>query len=82
MRDELRIRGEEACILAAELSALTGESLEWAITAALRERFEREQARRDWQDRVMAITREIAMGLRDVPANDRDNRSGGRALAG
>jgi hypothetical protein len=82
MRNELRINGEEACVLAAELTALTGESLEWAVTAALRERFEREQARRDWQDRVMAITREIAIGLPEVPANDRDNRAGGRALAG
>jgi antitoxin VapB len=78
MRDELRIKSEEACILAAELMALTGESLEWAITAALRERFEREQARRDWHDRIMTITREIATGMRDRPANDR----GRRALAG
>lgn len=79
MRDELRIKGEEACILAAELTALTGESLEWAVTAALRERFEREQARRDWQDRIMVITREIASGGSARPANDRHSR---RALAG
>lgn len=78
MGDELRIKNEEACILAAELTGLTGESLEWAVIAALRERFEREQARRDWQDRIMRITREIATGMRDHPANDR----GRRALAG
>ena len=78
MRDELRIKSEEACILAAELSALTSESLEWAVAAALRERFERERARRDLQDRIMMITREIATGMCDRPANDR----GRRALAG
>ena len=82
MRDELRIKGEEACILAAELMALTGESLDCAVTAALRERFEREQARRAWHDRIMVITREIAMGGSSVAANDRTPRSDSRALAG
>lgn len=78
MREELRIKGEEACVLAAELMALTGESLDWVITNALRERIEREQARRAWHDRIMVITREIATGSQDMPANDRDRR----ALAG
>ena len=82
MREELRIEGEEACVLAAELVALTGESLEWAVTAALRERFEREQARKAWHDRIMVITREIAMGAGEVPANDRTAGTGSRALAG
>lgn len=78
MRDELRIKGEEACTLAAELMVLTGESLEWAVVTALRERFERERARRAWHDRIMVITREIATGMRDQTANDRQSR----ALAG
>ena len=81
MPDELRIEGEDACSLAAELVELTGESLHWAVMTALRERFERERARRDWQDRIMAITREIAIGLPAGPANDRTAYTG-RALAG
>lgn len=82
MSDELRIEGEDACTLATELVALTGESLHWAVVTALRERFERESARRDWQDRVMAITREIATSLRDPAANDRGQISVRRAAAG
>ena len=74
MLAELRIEGEDACSLASELVALTGESLQWAVLTALRERFEREQARREWQERVMAITREIALGLRDPAANDRGGK--------
>jgi hypothetical protein len=82
MSDALRIEGEDACTLATELVALTGESLEWAVVTALRERFERESARRDWQDRVMAITREIATSQRDPAANDRGQVSVRRAAAG
>jgi hypothetical protein len=82
MSDALRIEGEDACTLAAELVALTGESLEWVVLTALRERFDRERARRDWQDQVMAITRDIATSLRDPAANDRGSRSVRRAAAG
>lgn len=82
MREQLRIEGEDACNLAAELVELTGESLEWAIVTALRERFERERARRDWQDRIMTITREIATGLREPAANDAGAQYVGRAMAG
>ena len=82
MHEELRIEGEDACSLAADLVELTGESLQWAVVTALRERFERERARRDWQDRVMTITREIATGLREPAANDADGRYAGRAMAG
>jgi len=71
MSDALRIEGEDACSLAAELVSMTGESLEWVVLTALQERFERERARRAWQDRVMAITREVATSLRDPAANDR-----------
>ena len=82
MHDELRIEGEDVCSLAAELVELTGESLQWAVVTALRERFERERARRDWQDRVMTITREIATGLCEPAANDAGGRYGDRAMAG
>jgi hypothetical protein len=81
MHAELRIEGEDACSLATDLMELTGESLQWAVMTALRERFERERARRDWQDRIMAITREIAIGLPAGPANDQ-TACAGRALAG
>lgn len=81
MRAELRIEDEDACSLAAELVELTGESLEWAVVTALRERFEREQARRDRHDRIMAITRDVARGL---PASTASQQTAyaGRALAG
>lgn len=79
MQAEIRIEGEDACSLAADLMELTGESLQWAVLTALRERFERERARRDWQDRIMAITREIARSA--GPANDQVAYAG-RALAG
>jgi hypothetical protein len=61
---ELRIVDEEACMLAAELVELTGDSLQSAVIAALREGIERERARRQRHDRIMAITREIASGSR------------------
>jgi hypothetical protein len=79
---ELLIEGEEACTLASELASLTGESLEWVVVTALRERIEREVARRDWQDRIMAITREIATTMRDPAANDRGAVPVRRAAAG
>lgn len=65
MREEIRIEDEDACSLAAELVELTGESLEYIVRDALRERFERECARKAWQDQVMNITREIATSMRD-----------------
>jgi hypothetical protein len=61
---ELRIVDEEACKLAAELVELTGDSLRSAVVTALREGIERERARRQRYDRIMAITREIASGSR------------------
>ncbi|HEX3405564.1 MAG TPA: type II toxin-antitoxin system VapB family antitoxin [Acetobacteraceae bacterium] len=61
---ELRIADEEACKLAAELVELTGDSLQTAVLTALREEIERERARRMRYDRIMAITREIALGSR------------------
>ena len=65
MLEELRIEDEDACSLAAELVELTGESLEHIVVTALRERFEREQARKATQERIWAITREIATSMRE-----------------
>lgn len=62
MRTELRIEDEDACALAAELVALTGESLSFAVATALREQITRERNRKAQQDRIMAITRDIARG--------------------
>jgi hypothetical protein len=71
MSDALTIAGDDVRNLAAELVEMTGESLESVVETALRERFERVCARREWQDRIMVITREIAMGLCEPAANDR-----------
>ena len=64
MHTELLIRDEDACTLAAELVELTGESLRSAVVTALREQILRETARKQRQERIMAITREIAQGSR------------------
>jgi hypothetical protein len=64
MRTELLIEDEDACTLAAELVELTGESLRLAVVTALREQIARETARRARQERIMAITRDIALGSR------------------
>jgi hypothetical protein len=59
--DELVIEDTEACQLAAELVELTGDSLRLAIVPALREERDRALARRRRHERIMAITREIAL---------------------
>jgi hypothetical protein len=64
MPTELRIDDQDACTLAAELVALTGESLRSAVVTALREQIAREMARKARQERIMAITRDIARGSR------------------
>lgn len=71
MSDHLRIEDEDACSLATELAEMTGESLDFIIASALRARFEQEMARRAQQERIMVITREIAMGASELAANDR-----------
>ena len=63
MNTELRIVDEDACALAAELMALTGDSLSLVVSTALREQIAREMERKARQDRIMAITRDIARGL-------------------
>lgn len=43
---QLNVKNEDAHRLAADLARLTGESMAQAVTQALRERLEREKARR------------------------------------
>ena len=59
---ELVIEDAEACQLAAELVELTGDSLRMAVITALREERDRALIRRRRLERIMAITREIALG--------------------
>ncbi|MGD0642082.1 MAG: type II toxin-antitoxin system VapB family antitoxin [Roseiarcus sp.] len=59
----LNIKNDVAHELAAELSKLTGESLTSAVTAALRERLDRERRRRGRSavaDRLMAMGKRYA----------------------
>jgi antitoxin VapB len=59
---QLNIQSDDACALATELTALTGESLTAAVTEALRERLERQRRAREKAERVeriMALAREI-----------------------
>ena len=67
MAAQLNIKSEDAYRLATELSALTGESLTTAVTAALRERLERELRGRDRlvrRERVSALASELRAALR------------------
>ncbi len=64
MCQDLLIESEDACTMAAELAYLTGDTLEGAVIAALRQGIEREYARLARQERIMAITREIARSTR------------------
>ena len=67
MAAQLNIKSEDAYRLAAELSALTGESLTTSVTAALRERLERERRARDRlarRERVTALAAELRAALR------------------
>ena len=64
MHTELVIDDQDACALAAELVEMTGESLRSAVVTALREQIARETARKLRQERIMAITRDIALSSR------------------
>ncbi len=74
MGTQLNIKSEDAYRLASELSELTGESLTAAVTAALRERLERERVARGREARlaeVRRITAEIRAGMREpLPSSD------------
>lgn len=74
MAHQLNIKSEEACRLAAELAALTGESLTAAVTEALRERLGRTRRERDralLRLRLAGIAAEIRTSLRPATALDR-----------
>ncbi len=60
---QLNIKNAEAYRLASELASLTGESLTAAVTAALRERLERERRERDIETRLAKL-REITADIR------------------
>jgi antitoxin VapB len=74
MTHQLNIKSEDAHRLASELAELTGESLTTAVTTALRERLEREQAVRDREARiarVRALTADIRRNMRrPLPTSD------------
>lgn len=62
MGTQLNIKSEDAYALAAQLAALTGESLTTAVTVALRERLEREARLHEKaarSARLLAIAAEI-----------------------
>ena len=70
----LHIESDEAFGLASELAGLTGESLEVAVTEALRARLEAERKRREVDERVRDIL-EIAARIRShmthpLPSSD------------
>jgi len=67
MAHQLNIKSEDGYRLATELSVLTGESLTAAVTAALRERLDREQKARDRAarlHRLASLAAEIRASLR------------------
>lgn len=51
----LNIKNEETCRLARELARLTGETMTGAITAALRERLQREHHTRSAEVRIQEL---------------------------
>jgi len=59
----LSIKTEEADRLARVLSRLTGESLTRAVTVALRERLDRERARRAGEDNLASRLTDLARRL-------------------
>ena len=67
----LNIKNDETCRLARELARLTGESMTAAITAALRERLERETHARSVETRLKAmraIAKRCAKDLKPGPS--------------
>jgi antitoxin VapB len=72
MASQLNIKSEDGYRLATELSALTGESLTTAVTAALRDRLDREIHARDRAQkhaRLTALAADIRASLRP-PSRD------------
>ena len=68
----INIKNKETCRLAGELAHLTGETMTGAITAALRERLERETRERNTESgvqRLLAIGRHCASMTGDGPSS-------------
>jgi antitoxin VapB len=74
METDLKIESDEASALAGELAELTGESLDAAVTAAIRERLERERDARDRRprlERVRVLAAEIRQHIEHpLPSSD------------
>ncbi len=73
MGAQLNIKSEDAYRLATDLAALTGESLTAAVTAALRERLERERRGRDLatrRRRLVELAGEIRAHMREPVSSD------------
>jgi hypothetical protein len=79
MTNEILIQDADAIKLASELSDLTGDSLKMVVVTALRQEVERERARKARQERIMNITREIALSARY--GLDHANEAAGHGLA-
>jgi antitoxin VapB len=75
---QLNIKNEDAHRLAADLARLTGESMAQAVTQALRERLEREKARRG---RAGMAERLLEIGRRCSERRVLDNRSSEEIVA-
>ena len=81
MERYITIQSDEAVALANELAELTGESLEQAVTAAVRERLKVEQERQAWIARIRKLTAEFRATLTGpLPTSDHsflyDNETG------
>jgi antitoxin VapB len=75
MGAQLNIKSDDAYQLASRLAELTGESLTSAVTAALRERLDREQRKKDVEAKVarmLATGREIRAHMGGPASSDHD----------
>jgi antitoxin VapB len=73
MGTQLNIKSDDAYELATRLAELTGESLTTAVTAAIRERLDREQRKRDVEAKVarmLAAGREIRAHMKEPVSSD------------
>lgn len=70
MDPELKIKGEEARAMADELARLTGESLEDAVTTAIRQRLEREREAAEKSKHLRELAAEIRAHIREPVSSD------------
>lgn len=74
MDTELTVRNQDASTLASELAQLTGESVDDAVTSAIRQRLERERETHEREarlQRVRALAAEIRMHMQHpLPSSD------------